>query len=329
MDLSKINWKQLASQSGIPLLILVVLCFLPLYGWAYGVTLFTYFLLYIILTVSWVIFSGTTGYISLATAAFYGLGIYTAAIYYPSLGNHLPLIVVVLIGAAASFIVAFIVGAITLRLRGIYFAMFTFGLVLLIQEVIKWIEVDFNHRYLRTILIVSNETIYYYLLGIAVVTIIAAYLIKRSKFGLALQSIGENEEAAVHMGINVTMVKILTFAVSAIFMGAAGVIMATRLTTVDPDQAFNAFMSFKPALMAIFGGMMNFYGPVIGAVIFSYMEEVLSTAHWFGIGWGDFYKIIFGVILVATILFLPNGLMGLIQNLWRRIKGVRRASAGG
>ena len=325
MDFSKINWKQLAVQAGIPLLILIILCFLPFYGWAYGVTLFTYFLLYVILTMSWVIFSGTTGYISLATAVFYGVGIYAAAI----LANHMPLIIVVFIGGIACFIIAFIVGAITLRLKGIYFAMFTFGLVLLVNQIILWIEIDFNHRVERFLTPVSNEKIYYYLLGIAVVTLIAAYFIRRSKYGLALQSIGENEEAAAHMGINVTMVKILTFAVSAIFMGAAGVIMATRLTVIDPDGAFNALMSFNPALMAIFGGMGNFVGPILGAVIFSYIQEVLSTANWFNISWGDFYKIIFGVILVATILFLPNGLMGLIQNIWRRITGARRALTRG
>jgi len=325
MDFSKINWKQLAVQAGIPLLILIILCFLPFYGWAYGVTLFTYFLLYVVLTVSWVIFSGTTGYISLATAVFYGVGIYAAAI----LANHMPLIIVVFIGGIACFIIAFIVGAITLRLKGIYFAMFTFGLVLLVNQIILWIEIDFNHRVERFLTPVSNEKIYYYLLGIAVVTLIAAYFIRRSKYGLALQSIGENEEAAAHMGINVTMVKILTFAVSAIFMGAAGVIMATRLTVIDPDGAFNALMSFNPALMAIFGGMGNFIGPILGAVIFSYIQEVLSTANWFNISWGDFYKIIFGVILVATILFLPNGLMGLIQNIWRRITGARRALTRG
>lgn len=325
MDLSKINRKHTLITAGIPLLILIILGLLPVYGWEYGVTLFTYFLLYIVLTVSWVIFSGTTGYISLATAAFYGVGIYAAAI----LGERMPLIFVVFIGGIVSFIIAFIVGAITLRLKGIYFAMFTFGLVLLVHQIVLWIEVDYNHTVGRFIIIQSNNAIYFYLLGIAIVTMVVATLIRRSKYGLALQSIGENEEAAGHAGINVTMVKILTFAVSAIFMGAAGVIMATRLTYVDPDGAFSPLMSFNPVLMAIFGGMGNFYGPIIGAAIFSYLQEVLSTGHWFNITWGDFYKIIFGVILVATILFLPHGLMGLIQNLWRRIKGVRHAPSRG
>ena len=311
MVFSKINWKKTAIIWGIPLVILVILGLLPLYGWAYGVTLFTYFLLYIILTVSWVIFSGTTGYISLASAAFFGVGIYAAAL----LGEEMPLIFVVLIGGAASFVLAFIFGAITLRLRGIYFAMFTFGLVLLFKELIYYYEINVEGLRGRFVVLQSNETIYYYLLGIFVVTMIVAYLIRRSKFGLALQSIGQNEEAAAHSGVNVTMVKILTFAVSAIFMGAAGVIMATKWTYVDPGVAFNLMISFTPVLMAIFGGMGNLYGPVIGAVLFTYIQEVLTT--------GDlkrYYMLIFGVVLIGAIVFMPNGLVGLIQKGWRLVQ---------
>jgi branched-chain amino acid transport system permease protein len=322
MDFNKINWKRLMIPAGILLAVLVILGFLPDYGWAYGVTLFsTYFYLYIIMTVSWVIFSGTTGYISLASAAYYGVGIYAAALF----GEKMPLFFVVLIGGAASFVFAFIVGAITLRLRGIYFAMFTFGLVLLVYQVLYFFEIDVNHIVGRFVVVESNNTIYYYLLSIFFVTLFVAYYIKRSKYGLALQSIGENEEAARHMGINVTMVKITTYAVSSIFMGAAGVVMATKLTYVDPGTAFDPLMSFNPVLMAIFGGLGNLWGPVIGAVIFSYLQELLQTGHWWSIDWSQYYKLIFGVILVATILFLPYGLMGLIQNIWKRITGAKRA----
>ena len=316
MDLVKKNWKKSVLTAGIPLIVLVLLALLPAYGSPYNVTLFTYFLMYIILTISWTIFSGTTGYISLATAAFYGVGIYAAAFY----GEKYPLIVVVFIGGFASFILAFVVGAITLRLRGIYFAMFTFGLVLFFKEVVYYWEIVIENTRGKFVVLQSNEAVYYYLLGIFVVTMIVAYIIRKSKYGLALQSIGENEEAAAHAGINVTMVKVLTYAISAIFMGATGVIMATKLTYVDPGVAFNPMMSFSPALMAIFGGMGNITGPVIGAVLFTYIQEQLTTGVW-----NKYYMLIFGGILVATILYLPNGLMGLIQNLWKRVTGVRRA----
>jgi branched-chain amino acid transport system permease protein len=319
MVFSKINWTKAAVTWGIPLVALILLSFLPAYGSGYWVTRFSYFLLYIILAVAWTIFSGTTGYISLASAAFFGVGIYAAAI----LGEGMPLIFVVLIGGAASFVLAFIFGAITLRLRGIYFAMFTFGLVLLFKELIYYYEINVEGLRGRFVVLQSNETIFYYLLGIFVVTMIVAYLMRRSKFGLALQSIGENEEAAAHMGVNVTMVKILTFAVSAIFMGAAGVVMATKWTYVDPGVAFNLMISFTPVLMAIFGGMGNLYGPVIGAVLFAYIQEVLTT--------GDlqnYYMLIFGVVLIGAIVFMPDGLLGLIQKGWKRVSAWKRVSGG-
>jgi branched-chain amino acid transport system permease protein len=315
MVFSKINWNKAAITWGIPLVGVILLSFLPAYGSEYWVTRLTYFLMYIILAVAWTIFSGTTGYISLASAAFFGVGIYAAAI----LGEAMPLIFVVLIGGAASFVLAFIFGAITLRLRGIYFAMFTFGLVLLFKELIYYYEINVEGLRGRFVVLQSNETIYYYLLGIFVVTMIVAYLIGRSKFGLALRSIGQNEEAAAHTGVNVTMVKILTFAVSAIFMGAAGVIMATKWTYVDPGVAFNLMISFTPVLMAIFGGMGNIYGPVIGAVLFAYIQEVLTTGEL-----QKYYMLIFGAVLIGAIVFMPNGLVGVVQKVvgliqkWRK-----------
>lgn len=324
MNISKINWKQLGINGGTPLVILLILCFLPSFGWEYGVTLFSEFLRFIIVTISWTIFSGTTGYISLATAAFYGLGIYAGALFYPAVGDAMPLIVVVLIAGAASFVLAFIIGAITLRLRGIYFAMFTFGLVLLFKEVIFYWEIVIEGTRGRIVALESNETVYYYLLAIFVITMLVAYFIRRSKYGLALQSIGENEEAAAHTGVNVTMTKILTFAISAVFMGAVGAIMSTKTTYVDPQTAFDPMMSFSPALMAIFGGVGNIWGPAIGAVIFTYIKEILQTG-----SLKQYYMLIFGAILIATILYLPNGLMGLIQRLWKRFQGVRSAPTRG
>jgi branched-chain amino acid transport system permease protein len=317
MDFSKINWKKTAIIWGIPLVGVILLSFLPMYGSGYWVTRVTYFLMYIILAVSWTIFSGTTGYISLASAAFFGVGIYAAAL----LGNSMPLIFVVFIGGAASFALAFIFGAITLRLRGIYFAMFTFGLVLFFKEVIYYYEINIEGLRGRFVVLQSNEAIYYYLLGIFVVTMIVAYIIRRSKFGLALRGIGQNEEAAAHTGVNVTMVKIVTFAISATFMGAAGVIMATKWTYVDPGVAFNLMISFTPVLMAIFGGMANIYGPVIGAVLFAYIQEVLTTGEL-----NNYYMLIFGSVLIAAIVFMPNGIMGLIQKL---IGLVRKGRKGG
>ncbi|MCK4274526.1 MAG: branched-chain amino acid ABC transporter permease [Dehalococcoidales bacterium] len=275
--------------------------------------------MYANLTVSWVLFSGSTGYMSLATAAFFGIGIYASALFLPTTGAVFPVLVVVLIGGLASSLVALGVGALTLRLRGIYFAIFTFVLVVLIMELGIWWELSVSHLLGRYVILVDNNVIFYTMLGIFVLVMLTTFFIRRSKFGLAMRSIGENEEAASHIGINVTMVKVITFAISAFFMGATGAIWATKLTYVDPHVAFNVLFSFMPVLMAIFGGMGNIYGPVIGAVIFAYLQETLQTK------FPEIYMLSFGVLLVAAILYLPNGVTGLIQKLWKRISGGKRA----
>ena len=314
MNIARIDLKKVWVP-GLLLIILVLLATLSLYASTYTVILLTSILMYIVLTLSWVIFSALTGYISLAPAAFFGVGIYTSAI----LGQELPLPVVILIGGLASFCLALFVGALTLRLRGIYFAIFTFGLVELIKHLLLWYEIKFTGTRGRFVIVVDNTTIYYVMLTIFVVLLLTAYFIRRSKFGLALQSIGEYEDAAAHTGVNVDALKTVTFAVSAVFIGAAGAIMATRWTYIDPYIAFNPLFSFMPVLMAIFGGMGQFYGPILGAAIFAYLEEILLTKFPY------YYMLIFGTILVVTILYLPEGLVGLVQKLRRRISGGKRA----
>ena len=294
---------------GLLLLILVLLAGLPRFASLYTVVLVSSILMYIILTQSWVLFSGPTGYTSLAPAAFFGVGIYTAAL----LGLKLPLPVFIVVGGLASFCVALVVGALTLRLRGIYFAIFTFGLVQLIKNLLVWYEFSLTGTRGRFVVLVANNTIYYAMLAVLVLLLLTTYLIRRSRYGLALQSIGENEEAAAHTGVNVTMVKVLTFAISASFMGAAGAIMATRWTYVDPYMAFNPLRSFMPVLMAIFGGMGQFYGPVLGATVFAYLEETLLTKFPYH------YMLLVGIILVITIVYLPGGLVGLLQKGRRTI----------
>jgi branched-chain amino acid transport system permease protein len=271
--------------------------------------------MYIVIAVSWTMFSGPTGYISLASAAFFGVGIYTSAI----LGRALPLPLVICFGGLASFCLALLVGALTLRLRGIYFVMFTFGLVELLLHFVLWWEVNVTGTTGRVVPSVGNTTVYYLMLIIFVLLVLTAYCIRHSKFGLALQSIGEYEEAAAHRGINVTALKIITFAISAFFMGAAGAIMATRWTYIDPKIAFNPLISFMPVLMAIFGGMGQLYGPIIGAAIFTYLEEFLVTRFPY------YYMLIFGIIMLVAILYMPGGLVGLIQKLWKRISGTKHA----
>jgi branched-chain amino acid transport system permease protein len=292
---------------GIALLVgLIILVALPSFGSIYTAIFLSTVFMYIVLTSSWVMFSGPTGQISLATAVFLGIGIYIAA----TLGKILPLLVMVLLGGLASACMALLVGGLTLRLKGVYFTIFTFGLLELIKYLLLWYEIKFTGTRGRFVVVVDNNTIYFYMLAILVLTLVTAFLIRRSKYGLALQSIGEQEEAAEHIGINVTLMKVSTFAISAFFMGAAGAVMATRWTYVDPYIAFNMNYSFTPVLMAIFGGTGLLGGAVLGAIIFAYLEQILITKFPY------YYMLLFGIVMVVSILYLPDGLAGLIQK-WR------------
>jgi branched-chain amino acid transport system permease protein len=297
------------------LLLLVFLIVLPNFANLYTIILLTSIMMYTVLTVSWTIFSGSTGYISLATAAFFGIGIYVSAV----LSAKMPLVIIVILSGIIAFGIAALVGALTLRLRGIYFTMFTLGLVELIRNFLTWYEIKFTGTRGRFVAVTDNETIYFIMLGIFVLLIITSFLIRRSKFGLALKSIGEQEDAAGHSGVNVTLVKVVTFAISAFFMGAAGAVMATKWTYIDPGIAFNIQLSFLPVLMAIFGGLTSLWGPIVGGVAFAYLEELLLTKFPY------YYMLIFGVVLVITMLYLPGGIFGLVQKLRKRIAGGQRA----
>ena len=292
------------------ILFLVLLAGVPVALSSYTVILITNVLMYVVLTLGWAIFSGPTGYISLAPAAFFGTGVYASAL----LSASLPLPVVIVVGGVASFTLALLVGSLTLRLKGMYFTMFTFGLVELVRNSLHWYEVNVTGTVGRLILSADNTTIYYCMVGIFVSVLVVSYLIKRSRFGLALASIGESEEAAAHSGVNVTRVKAVTFAVSAFFMGAAGATMSMRWTYIDPTTAFNLQFSFMPVLMAIFGGTGHLYAPIAGATAFSLLEELLTTKFPY------YYMLLFGLIMLGVIVFMPHGLEGFIEK-WRKRGG--------
>jgi branched-chain amino acid transport system permease protein len=303
--------------AGFFLVVLILLVASPFYASRYTVVFLTTVFMYVILTVGWTLFSGPTGYISLAAAAFFGSGVYTTAL----LGFVLPLPALIILGGLVGSCLALSVGALTLRLRGIYFVMFTFGLVELLLHFVLWWEVNITGTTGRVVPTLANTTVYYLMLIILVFLMLTACLIKRSKFGLALQSIGECEEAAAHTGVHVTALKIAVFSLSAFFMGAAGALMAMRWTYIDPKIAFNPILSFLPVLMAIFGGTGQLLGPVVGAVVFTYLEVFLITRFPYH------YMLIFGIIMVTAILYLPDGLMGLMQKIWKRISGARHAAS--
>lgn len=288
-------------------ILILILATLPIYSNPYLMVSITSILMYVCLTVSWVMFCAPTRYMSLASATFFGVGMYTSGI----LGELLPFPLVVVCGGLVSFLIGLLTGFICLRLRGFYFAIFTFGLNELVRNSVVWWEANVSGTVGRWVIILESITIYYYMLVIVLLTVLVAYFLKRSRFGLILYSIGESEEAAAHIGINVTRYRIIFFAFSCFFMGLAGAVMTTKWAYIDPRIAFNPVLNFTPVLMALFGGVGEVYGPVLGASLLTAISEVLLSRFPY------YYMLLYGAIFIVVISFLPDGLVGLARK-WRK-----------
>ena len=280
---------------------------LPLLVSAYTVSLFISMLAYTSLATSWAFFSGTTRYISLATAAFVGIGTYTVAL----LSDHLPLAAVLAIAPVVGFLVALGVGLSTLRLSGVYFVIFTFGLAELIKQLVIWYEINQTRTLARYIFVNASGTlIYELLLATAVVVISGVWWLSRARLGYALRVIGEDEMVARHAGIDTTRVKVLVFAATSAVMALVGAVLSLLYTYVDPNIGFNSLVSFQVLIMALLGGIGRPWGPALGAVPLVLLFELLSGTfpHHFGIA--------LGICFVVIVYYLPGGVMGLVDR-WR------------
>jgi branched-chain amino acid transport system permease protein len=251
-------------------------------------------------------FSGPTRYVSLATAAFFGIGAYVMA----SLASSLPLPLVLLIAGAAGFVVALVVGLSTLRLSGVYFVIFTFGLSELIRQLVTWFQINVSKTRVSYIFIkLGDNELYYYLVVLWAILLVTCALVQRSRLGFALRVIGQDETVAKHAGINTTLAKLSMFALSAVFMSVTGAIMAPRWTYIDPNIAFNPLVSFQVVIMALLGGVSRLYGPALGAVPLVLLSEYLA---------GRFpyhFSIALGICFIVIVYLLPSGLSGLLERL--------------
>lgn len=280
-----------------PLWIFLLLLLAPLLVGPYYLALIASVLCWVGLAVSWHFFSGTTKYVSLGSAAFFGIGVYITAIF----GRVLPFWLVLILSALINFSFALAVGLVTLRLKGIYFAIFTFGLAELLSNVILFWEMKVTGT--RGRFIVPFD-VYYPILLVSFSAIFSALLLRKTKLGLALRMIGEREEAASHLGVNTTLYKVFGFGISSTFVGLLGSAFAPRWGYIDSGIAFNSLYSFMPAIMTLFGGTRMLLGPVIGAVALSLVEEYLLTA------FKDYFMVILGAIMIVIILMLPEGITG-------------------
>ena len=261
-------------------------------------------LMYAGLAVSWAMFSGPTHYLSLATAAFFGLGAYVTAWGVATL----PWPLVVAGGGLVAAAFAALVGAAVLHLRGAYFAVLTFGLGELTRHAITY----FEKSYFRTVGRVLTKTpeattVYLTVLCVAAAAVAVAALVRAGRFGLALRGIGADEERAQTLGVTTRRVKIAAFALSAFFAGAMGAAVTVRWTYIDPPAVFNPFIGLQTVLIAMVGGAATLGGPLASAVVFSLFTEFLRLRFPYA------FLIVLGTLLIVLVLYLPGGLASLVE----------------
>ncbi|HJS38662.1 MAG TPA: branched-chain amino acid ABC transporter permease [Burkholderiales bacterium] len=262
------------------------------------------------LAVSWSMFSGATNYLSLATAAFFGLGAYVTAWG----AGALPYGLSVLAGGLVAAGFAALIGAAVLHLRGAYFAVITFGLGELVRHGITYYEKAFEGTVGRVIAEApESTTVYWMVLLVAMGAVGAAVLVRDHRLGLALRGIGSDEERAQTLGVNARRTKIAAFALSAFFAGALGAAMAVRWTYIDPPTVFNPFIGFQTVLIAMVGGAHTILGPIASAVAFSLLTEFLRLQFPY------LFLVILGFLLILLVLYLPGGIASLFERWrWRR-----------
>jgi branched-subunit amino acid ABC-type transport system permease component len=290
---------------------LAVLLAVPLYANAYWLSLAVSILTYIALATGWAFFSGPTRYVSLAASAFFGVGAYAVAV----LATDYSYPVALLAAVGTSIVLSALVGLATLRLSGMYFVIFTFGLASLVHAAVNWWEFNIAKQagwYL--FLSITPTHIYYQLLALCA-AIIGLWLLRdRSRMGFALKALGADETVARQIGINTVALKIGTFVVSAVVMTLAGAILAPRRSYMDAGNAFNPEISFLTVIMALLGGANSVWGPMLGVVPLVVIQDYLSIA------WASHFSVLLGIVLLGIVFFIPDGLYGLLQSARARLQ---------
>ena len=297
------------------LVVLVALALFPLLSPpVYFLSMLYMVFMYVVLAESWNIIGGFAGYLSFGHVAFFGIGAYTSAFLMNNLGlSPLATIFSSIPAGAVAALVAIIIGYPCLRLRGPYFAVVTMCFAFIVHMVIQNIALLGGVEGLwlpaMKMSIGAIRAIFYeIMLGLMILVVLLVRWIEKSKLGVGLVTIKEDEEVAQTLGIHTPRLKILAFALSAFFPGIAGGIHAYYLTYISPEIVFDVGVSILIVLMTLFGGGGSWIGALIGAVSLSLVNELLVTF----VG-AEIARIIYEFLFVGIILFMPNGVMEFIR----------------
>jgi branched-chain amino acid transport system permease protein len=291
-------------------LVLAALALYPTIGTGYGVRSTLQVFMWIALAGSWNLISGLTGYVSFGHVAFYGAGAYTGAILITSAGWSWPL--AALAGGVGAGVLALLIGYPCLRLKGPYFAIAMLGLNEVLRALVSYFEGLTGGGNGLSLPTADATRSIYYVMGLLAIAITAGtYLIITSRFGLRLMTIREDEIAAEAMGIDTFHHKLVAFLLSAVGPGIAGALTARDQGYIEPISVFPLAVTVTMIVMVLFGGKGTVWGPVLGAVALFVIQE-LVWAHYPYV-----HPLLFGAIIVAVVLLMPRGVLGLLQLKYR------------
>ena len=310
-DRTRVTW--------LPLALLALLMLLPMLqfvgNYNYAIHLTLYVMMYVTLASGWNILGGFTGYISLGHSVFFAVGGYFAGMILARYGIS-TLFMAPIAGLLAAGL-GYVIGLITLRVRGPSFIISSIALLMICRILFeKWqfvggaagLSLPTNGMSVEW----AKLPYYYGFLALAVLSVWGGYRIKHSKFGLGLRAISKDEIKAESAGIDTRFYKVLAFAISAFFFGAAGAIWGEYLTYVRPNIFVHIlYFSVWPALMCILGGKSTIAGPIIGAILIVAFNEFMVAT----LGGSAINILASGLIMALTLMFFPLGLVGTLAKM--------------
>jgi branched-chain amino acid transport system permease protein len=278
-----------------------------------------------IMAIAWNILGGFTGYVNFGSAGFFAIAAYTTiALHklFQSWGIQPPLIVYIVVGAVVCGLIGLATGYLTLRLRGVYFAIATLALAIVFQTFISnWGYVGgAKGAYILTpapppYFSSYVKFLFLTMLLLALMAIAVSRYIANSKFGRGLAAIRDDEVAAECMGVPTLHLKLISTTVMGALMGVAGAPYPFYVTFVDPQSAFSLVIAVNSIAMPMIGGTAYWFGPVIGALLLGTAQEVLSVTIS-----SELNVFLVGVVLVAFVVLAPRGIVGLVNDLRTRAK---------
>ena len=303
------NWQELIWAA----VITILAAFWPMVANGYWLGIGVDVMMYVALATSWVLFSGPTHYISLASAAFFGVGGFIVGTGMSDYGTSFWSMLA--LSAVVGAILAALIGLATLRLSGVYFVIFTLGLAEMIRNLVSWVQNNFlGSRGLYVLTDFSDKHLFWMLLVTSCSIYLVGWIISRSRLGFAMRIIGGNETVARHVGINTSMAKVILFTTTGLFGAIVGAIIAPRWSYIEPNQVFSPQLSFFVVIMALLGGSSRLWGPVVGVIPF------LLIWNWVDANFPNQSILVLGLAFLLIVYALPNGFVGRIEDLHNKMR---------